>query len=97
MKAYPYKPLKLTGYVMEVSPRLVQVKLFWGAEEFYATVERKAFGPDAQRLVEGHLISLPARRDARWIIMPVRPLTHRDIKRAEAWARKIKKELSRYE
>lgn len=49
--------------------------------ELQAVIDLEQFGSDADRLVEGSIISRPHRRDAHWRLMPIRQMDRAKWKR----------------
>ena len=87
---FPYKPIKLRGWVDDLNRTTVWARVFVGGEtwpEYEVVIDRSQFGPDADRLARGTYVSLPARRDRRWMVTPIPPLTDVEYRRALAKGR----------
>lgn len=87
---YPYKRVKTRAVVKELGDRWAWVEIDatgvlvgWVAREWLPAA-----------IQEGQLISMPARRDARWIVTPIPPWTDTERRRAQAkgriWANKVR-------
>lgn len=92
---YPYKTPKIRGFVESLDDRYVWVRITLDSVELQAVVYRSQFGPDANKLQEGSLISRPGRRKSRWMLTPIPPWTEIEVKRAKAkgriWANRMQK------